>query len=110
MLCSFQSLEFLQSVVSRFDVGIDKVRVGLISYSSSARVNFYLNKYSNKSDVLHAIKSAVKKGGSTDTAEGLDMARTELFTSEHGMRYIERLASIYENITSIIATRIHYLQ
>lgn len=68
-------------------MGLDKVRVGLISYSTSAQVSFHLDKYSNKSDILHAISSMVQKGGATYTNEGLDKARTEVFTTKHGKRY-----------------------
>ena len=46
---------FVSNVVDAFDIGSDKVRVGLIQFSRQAYLEFDLDEYSNKADVKAAI-------------------------------------------------------
>ena len=49
--------QFVHDTVDEFDIGPEETQVGVISYSGSARVRFYLNTYHNKSALLAAIDS-----------------------------------------------------
>ena len=82
----FQSLDFAVNVVKGFDIGKDKLRVGMISFSTSTKLVFDFNRYNTKDAVMNAISKAPKEGLSTYTDRALDQARTELFQARSGLR------------------------
>lgn len=61
----------MASLVSAFDIGEDKTRIGVVQYSSDTRTEFNLNKYFKKGDLLAAIKRIPYKGGNTMTGIGI---------------------------------------
>ncbi|KAK7105718.1 uncharacterized protein [Littorina saxatilis] len=79
------SLEFVAKVVEEMNIP-SVVRVATLIFESSPTVKFFFNSYSNKSQVLSAIRGIVRSSGGTATALALDLARTELFTTAHGAR------------------------
>ena len=84
---NFQTMKtFVYNIVNSFDVGLDSVRVGVMSYGSSYTFHFYLNTYSSKSSILSAINSLPYSGGGTDTASALNAVRTIGFTTSKGAR------------------------
>ena len=78
--------QFVHDIVDEFNIGPDNTQVGVISYSSSALAEFYLNTYHDKSALLTAINNLVYTGGGTDTAEAIDLLRTQGFTAANGGR------------------------
>ena len=53
---NFQKLEdFLKNTVKDLDIGQDKVRVGVMQYSSYPSLEFPLNMYGSRYDALKAI-------------------------------------------------------
>ncbi len=44
--------DFVQSVVDQMEVSQDRVRVGVITYSDNAYIQFNLNAFDRKDDVL----------------------------------------------------------
>ena len=63
-----QLLYFMDKVTQALDVGLDKVRVGAMSFSGEPRLWFYLNRYDNKTDMLDRImRERYTQGGSTYT-------------------------------------------
>ena len=86
---NFQTMKtFVHDIVNSFDIGLDRVRVGVMSYGYSYTFHFYLNTYSSKSSVLSAINSLPYSGGGTDTAGALNAVRTIGFTTSYGARPI----------------------
>ena len=47
-----QVLDFIVNIVTNLDVASDRTRIGLLYWSSSASVGFYLNQYYKKQDVI----------------------------------------------------------
>ncbi|XP_069790511.1 collagen alpha-3(VI) chain-like isoform X2 [Narcine bancroftii] len=81
---------FLSRIVNNLDVGIDKIRVGVVQYSDNPRVEFLLNDYTTKSDVQSAIQNLRHKGGrSLRTGEALNYVRNNVFTKAGGSRIAE---------------------
>ncbi|XP_013404302.1 von Willebrand factor A domain-containing protein 2 [Lingula anatina] len=66
-----QMLTFVQNVVNSMEVGLDKIRVGLIKYSSSSLIEFDLNDYTNNASVIQRIGNVNYIGGGTATHLGL---------------------------------------
>lgn len=60
-------LDFIAALVSAFDIGEEKTRVGVIQYSSDTRTEFNLNQYYQRDELLTAIKTIPYKGGNTMT-------------------------------------------
>lgn len=56
--------DFMINVVNRLEVRPDRVQIGLIQFAERPRVEFYLNTYSNKEDVINKISQLRLTGGS----------------------------------------------
>nr|XP_014348789.1 PREDICTED: collagen alpha-1(XII) chain [Latimeria chalumnae] len=79
-------LNFMTTLVSAFDIGEDKTRVGVVQYSSNTRTEFNLNQYFRKSEVISAINSIPYKGGNTMTGEAVDYLIRNTFIEAAGAR------------------------
>ncbi|XP_039092869.1 collagen alpha-1(XX) chain [Hyaena hyaena] len=66
-----QVKDFLASVIEPFDIGPDKVQVGLTQYSGDPQTEWDLNTFGTKEDVLTAVRSLRYKGGNTFTGLAL---------------------------------------
>ncbi|XP_064631743.1 collagen alpha-3(VI) chain-like [Lineus longissimus] len=78
--------QFIADVVSKFDVGGATVRIGLVTYTYKARLQFHLNAYTNLADILTAIQNVPYITGSTNTASGIAYMRDVMFTAPNGER------------------------
>lgn len=78
----------MASLVNGFNVGRDKVRVGMIRFSHHSEVAFALNEYERRSDVVVAIEKQIWMQSDTYTFKALDQARDTLFQTLNGMRYV----------------------
>ncbi|XP_030681169.1 collagen alpha-1(XX) chain isoform X2 [Nomascus leucogenys] len=66
-----QVKEFLASVIAPFEIGPDKVQVGLTQYSGDAQTEWDLNSLGTKEQVLAAVRRLRYKGGNTFTGLAL---------------------------------------
>lgn len=82
-------IPFVHDVISKLDVGerVDQSRVAAITFSNKVEVQFYFDQFTNKEDVLNAIKEIPHdKGDATRTYLGLKETRLKLFDSTRGER------------------------
>ncbi|XP_008572507.1 PREDICTED: collagen alpha-1(XII) chain, partial [Galeopterus variegatus] len=79
-------LDFIAALVSAFDIGEEKTRVGVIQYSSDTRTEFNLNQYYQRDELLAAIKKIPYKGGNTMTGDAIDYLVKNTFTESAGAR------------------------
>nr|XP_056713047.1 collagen alpha-6(VI) chain-like [Euleptes europaea] len=91
--------EFLYTLVNSFDIGEDKVQIGLIQYSDQPRNEFFLNTYQRKEDILHKIQNLHYKGGGTKTGESLQFMLDTQFNEMAGSRRNEGVPQIAVVIT-----------
>ncbi|XP_045171317.1 collagen alpha-1(XIV) chain-like [Mercenaria mercenaria] len=82
----YLQLKFLHDLVGSFDINGENVRVGLLTFSSDATMQFYLNTYSARDEVRKAILAVKSEGGSTNTHLALQRAKDEMLTLKHGSR------------------------
>ena len=70
-----KQLNFVKNIVDKFDIGKDKTRVSLSTFSSEFNPWFGLDKHTTKSAVKSAITGVLNSyaGGNTYTAEALDL-------------------------------------
>ncbi|KAL7886996.1 hypothetical protein AOLI_G00047170 [Acnodon oligacanthus] len=84
---NFQRIrEFLLTLVDSFDVGPDKVHIGLVQYSNSPRTEFNLNSYESKQEIHDYIENLPYMGGGTKTGLGLNFLLKNHFREEAGSR------------------------
>ncbi|XP_074173303.1 collagen alpha-1(XX) chain isoform X2 [Rhinolophus sinicus] len=68
----FQQIkDFLASVIEPFEIGPDKVQVGLTQYSGDPQTEWDLNAFGTKEEVLGAVQNLHYKGGNTFTGLAL---------------------------------------
>ncbi|KAM9806954.1 collagen alpha-1(XIV) chain isoform 1-T1 [Syngnathus typhle] len=77
---------FLENLVSAFEVGIDKTRIGLAQYSGDPRIEWHLNAFTTKEAVIDAVKNLPYKGGNTLTGLALSYILENCFKAESGAR------------------------
>ncbi len=79
--------QFISNVVSFFSISPTQTRVGIVTYSSSSRIEFNLLRYTNLGALTTAIDNIPYRGGRTVTALALEDARDALNPSQgHGAR------------------------
>ncbi|XP_053121349.1 collagen alpha-6(VI) chain-like isoform X2 [Hemicordylus capensis] len=80
--------KFILQVVEQLDIGADKYRVGFAQYSREGQIEFLLNTYENKEDVLnHLQRSVIFMGGPLQTGSALQFLQDVYFTVEAGSRF-----------------------
>ena len=79
------SLNFMYTVIFGLPVRSGRARVALISYADSARVEFHLNRYQSKQEILNAL-SFRAVGARTNTQEAINKAYNNVFISNRGDR------------------------
>ncbi|XP_060062522.1 cartilage matrix protein-like [Ylistrum balloti] len=75
-----KQLDFVKDVVAMFDIGENKTRIGLSTFSHKYRQEFDFQTHSDKKDLLEAIDKVSYLRGGTDTASALRNIRHQVFT------------------------------
>lgn len=75
------AIQFIENVVSFFSIGLNATRVGLVAFSSSAHVEFFLDDHTTLSQLQQAIGNVNYRGGRTSTALALNFTRVILNAS-----------------------------
>uniref|UniRef100_A0A8C0GER2 VWFA domain-containing protein n=1 Tax=Chelonoidis abingdonii TaxID=106734 RepID=A0A8C0GER2_CHEAB len=91
--------DFLYIIVSSFDVGEDKIRIGLIQYSDAPHTEFFLNTYHRKEYILEKIQKLRYQGGGTKTGQSLQFMLENHFKKTAGSRREEGVPQIAVVIT-----------
>ncbi|XP_013384288.1 collagen alpha-4(VI) chain-like [Lingula anatina] len=81
-----KQLQFIKSLVRKFDVGPNAVKVGVLQYSTYAVQEFNLNTHNTEAAILAAVDRIKQKRGGTNTAFALSTARKSSFTAAKGDR------------------------
>ncbi|XP_065749399.1 collagen alpha-1(XX) chain [Phocoena phocoena] len=66
-----QVKDFLASIIEPFEIGPDKVQVGLTQYSGDPQTEWDLNAFGTKEEVLAAVRGLQYRGGNTFTGLAL---------------------------------------
>lgn len=79
--------EFIAEVVNRLDVRPDRVQIGLMQFAENPKIEFYLNTFSSKQDVLNSVSQLRGVGGSIlNTGAAMDYALANMFQASAGSR------------------------
>lgn len=77
---------FLLRIINALDIGPNNVQVALVLYSDEPRLEFTLDTFEDKLEVLNYLKKLPYRGGQPYTGAALDFLRQEVFTKEAGSR------------------------
>jgi len=90
---------FLHKMVESLDIGINRVRVGIIMYNEKPTGLVYLNTFDDKNETLQFIKILPYHGGGTETGRALKFARQNVFVKERGSRKSQDVQQVAVVIT-----------
>ena len=87
----FQKIKtFAKQFVDSFEIGNDKARVGIVSYSASPSVECRFNSFTgrtlSKQKVFDQIDKVKFKGGRGRVTNALQAAANDIYTTRNGMR------------------------
>ncbi|XP_051899761.1 collagen alpha-3(VI) chain-like [Pristis pectinata] len=87
--------EFLRGVIKQLNIGENRNRIAVVQYSDKARVEFPLNAFSNKDDVLAAVEKLRPVGGiGLNTGAALEHVIRNVFTTAAGSRRVANVPQI----------------
>ncbi|XP_069108493.1 collagen alpha-4(VI) chain-like [Argopecten irradians] len=99
-------LKFVKDILAFAEIDSGRIRVGAITYSTGVYIQFHLNSFTSKSQVLSAIDNIPFTGGSTNTADALLTMKSQLFTPAKGDRsHAENIAFVITDGVSNINSR-----
>ena len=79
-------LNFINNIIDEFPIGDHGARIGIVSFSNSARLEFSLNQYDTKEQIKDAVRRIPYYDAWTNTAAALTVARTDCFRPLSGDR------------------------
>ena len=87
--------DFVQRVVETLSVDDNKDRVSVVQYSRDPTVQFYLNTYTTKGEILDTVRGLKHKGGRPlNTGAALQHLRDNVFTPSAGSRRLQGVPQI----------------
>ncbi|XP_038575557.1 LOW QUALITY PROTEIN: uncharacterized protein col6a3 [Micropterus salmoides] len=87
--------DFVQRVVETLSVDDNKDRVSVVQYSRDPTVQFYLNTYTTKGEILDTVRGLRHKGGRPlNTGAALQYLRDNVFTASAGSRRVEGVPQV----------------
>ncbi|KAM6955102.1 collagen alpha-3(VI) chain-like [Lycodopsis pacificus] len=87
--------DFVQRVVETLSVDDNKDRVSVVQYSRDPAVQFYLNTYATKVEILDIVRGLRHKGGRPlNTGAALQYLRNNVFTASAGSRRLEGVPQV----------------
>ncbi|XP_029967970.1 collagen alpha-3(VI) chain-like [Salarias fasciatus] len=79
--------DFIINVVSQLEVQPEGVQIGLVQFASHPKVEFYLNSYDNKQDIVNRTSELSLSGGSVlNIGAALDYTLVHMFQQSSGSR------------------------
>ncbi|XP_072434862.1 collagen alpha-3(VI) chain-like [Chiloscyllium punctatum] len=93
--------DFIATIITAFDIGSDRVQVGLVQYSDAPESEFFLNTYSSKNELISHVRELRQRGGRTvKTGQALKYVLRYLFTKYSGSRQEEGVPQFLVLVTS----------
>ncbi|XP_069554802.1 collagen alpha-3(VI) chain-like [Brachyistius frenatus] len=87
--------DFIQRIVETLSVDDTKDRVSVVQYSRDQAVQFYLNTYVTKGEILDTVRGLKHKGGRPlNTGAALQYLRDNVFTASAGSRRLEGVPQV----------------
>ena len=93
-------LDFVERMVEKLSVNDSNDRVSVVQYSSRPSVEFFLNTYKTKQNVVDNVRSISHKGGRPlNTGAALQYVKENVFTASSGSRHPQGVPQILVLLT-----------
>ncbi|XP_070588387.1 collagen alpha-3(VI) chain isoform X10 [Erythrolamprus reginae] len=94
--------DFIANLIERLSVGAELIRIGVVMFSDEPRTIFSLNSYTQKVDIVEAVKALSILGGEeANIGDALDFVMQNHFTHSGGSRIEEGVPQILVLISNI---------
>jgi len=87
--------QFIEDFILDMNIGVNNSRVAVIIFNDNARLHFNLNRYTDSSSLISAIRSIPYYEGGTDIPEALDTLRISALNGALGIRNTSRQIAIF---------------
>lgn len=92
--------DFIINVINQLEVRPDRVRIGLLQFAERPKIEFHLNTYSSRQDVVNKISQLRLSGGSVlNTGAALNYALNNMFQTTTGSRRRQGVQQVLVLIT-----------
>lgn len=92
--------DFMINLVNQMEIGPDQVQIGLMQFAERPRIEFYLNTYNNKRDIVDKISNLRLTGGSVlNTGAAMNYALNNMFQTTAGSRKLRKAQQVLVLIT-----------
>lgn len=92
--------DFMINVVNQLDVRPDRAQIGLLQFAERPKLEFYLNAYSNRQDVVNAISQLrLTEGAGLKTGAAMNYALSNMFQTSTGSRRRQGVQQVLVLIT-----------
>lgn len=93
---------FISQVIRQLDIGLNKYRIGLAQFSGIGKVEFLLNTYENKEEVLgHIQRSIAFTGGSLQNESAMEFLKKTFLMNGAGSRLSDGTPQVVVIFTSV---------
>ncbi|XP_071091876.1 uncharacterized protein [Haliotis cracherodii] len=79
-------IQYVQNLVRHWEIGPQRIQVGVVTYGNGARNQFYFNNYQTGAQLVNAIGNIQYQSGAADLGNAFRFAYGDAFTSQHGSR------------------------
>lgn len=81
-------LTFVREVVASLHIGAEPehTRIGAVTFSDDTQLEFHLNQFMDKDQLLNRVTKIKSRGGNTNTHDALAFVDQNLFLAKHGAR------------------------
>ena len=92
--------DFIINVVNQLEVRPDRVQIGLLQFAEDPKIEFYLNSYHSRQDVVDKISQLRLTGGSVlNTGAAMNYALASMFQPSTGSRRKQGVQQVLVLIT-----------
>uniref|UniRef100_A0A3B5M1E4 VWFA domain-containing protein n=1 Tax=Xiphophorus couchianus TaxID=32473 RepID=A0A3B5M1E4_9TELE len=92
--------DFMINIVNQLNISPEQVQIGLMQFAEEPRIEFYLNTYDNKQDVVEKISQLRLTGGSVlNTGAAMSYALDNMFQTSSGSRKLQGAVQVLILIT-----------
>ncbi|MED6235418.1 hypothetical protein ATANTOWER_025672, partial [Ataeniobius toweri] len=92
--------DLMINIINQLDISPDRVQIGLMQFAEQPRIEFYLNTYNNKQDVVDKISQLRLTGGSVlNTGAAMNYAMNNMFQTTAGSRKLQKAVQVLILIT-----------
>ena len=81
---------YVQALAKSYSIDNEQYRVGLLRYSTGQQVQWNLNDYATKNEIIQAVGGVGYNPGERNTAQAIDYATNQMFTQSNGDRDFAR--------------------